>query len=136
MAGLIEAARRYRKLLEEEIIQNLDDEKASLYPGFHPLWSGNGVTYKAGLRLRDEENVLYTVLQGHISQPDWSPRDAPSLFAKVLVSEGGGSLPWEQPESTNPYAAGDRVLHAGKTWESTIDGNVWEPGIYGWKEFV
>ena len=26
---------------------------------------------------------------------------------------------------------GDRVTHKGKTWESTIDNNVWEPGAAG-----
>ena len=30
--------------------------------------------------------------------------------------------------------AGDKVTHNGKTWVSNIDGNVWEPGVYGWNE--
>ena len=50
-----------------------------------------------------------------------------------LISTGA-PLPWEQPESTNPYMKGDKVTHAGKTWVSTIDNNVWEPGVYGWEE--
>ena len=41
---------------------------------------------------------------------------------------------WAQPDSTNPYMTGDRVLHNGSTWESTVDNNVWEPGVYGWAE--
>lgn len=41
---------------------------------------------------------------------------------------------WVQPDSTNPYMTGDRVLHNGSTWESTVDNNVWEPGVYGWAE--
>ena len=41
---------------------------------------------------------------------------------------------WEQPDSTNPYMAGDKVTHNGKTWVSDIDNNVWEPGVYGWTE--
>lgn len=41
---------------------------------------------------------------------------------------------WEQPGSTNPYAKGDKVMHNGKTWQSTTDNNVWEPGVYGWEE--
>ncbi|WP_350308143.1 carbohydrate-binding protein [[Ruminococcus] torques] len=47
-------------------------------------------------------------------------------------------MPWEQPNSTNPYKKGDRVTHKGKTWESLVDSNVWEPGAVGseslWKE--
>jgi hypothetical protein len=28
---------------------------------------------------------------------------------------------------------GDRVTHNDQTWESTVDNNVWEPGVYGWQ---
>ena len=56
------------------------------------------------------------------------------IFFPVLVDPGGEVLPWEQPESTNPYMTGDRVTHNGKTWQSTVDNNVWEPGVYGWIE--
>lgn len=41
---------------------------------------------------------------------------------------------WAQPGSTNPYMLGDKVRHNGKIWMSTIDNNVWEPGVYGWAE--
>ena len=45
---------------------------------------------------------------------------------------------WEQPGSTNGYSKGDKVTHNGKTWESLVDNNVWEPGVIGteslWKE--
>ena len=30
------------------------------------------------------------------------------------------------------YGAGDKVSHNGKHWTSGINGNVWEPGVYGW----
>ena len=29
---------------------------------------------------------------------------------------------------------GDKVTHNGKTWQSEIDNNVCEPGVYGWAE--
>ena len=32
------------------------------------------------------------------------------------------------------YDAGDKVAHNGKHWTSNLDGNVWEPGVYGWTE--
>lgn len=31
------------------------------------------------------------------------------------------------------YMRGDKVTHGGKTWVSTCDNNVWEPGVYGWE---
>ena len=43
---------------------------------------------------------------------------------------------WEQPDSTNPYMMGDKVTHNEKTWESTVDNNVWEPGVYGWFQIM
>ena len=83
------------------------------------------------------EGVLYKVLQAHTVQETWTPVDAPSLFAKVLVDPTGETiLEWEQPDSTNPYMKGDKVIHNGKTYVCTIDNNVWEPGVYGWEEIT
>lgn len=74
---------------------------------------------------KEEENAIRQV---------WTLADAPSLFAKVLIPDENVIPEWEQPESTNPYSKGDKVTHNGKTWISTADGNVWEPGVYGWEE--
>lgn len=71
-----------------------------------------------------------------MSQPDWNPAAAPSLFAKVLIPDPEVIPEWEQPDSTNPYHIGDKVTHNGKTWVSTVDNNVWEPGVYGWEELL
>ena len=132
---LVEKARELRKILEKAMTaaQSLTDAEAITATCLHPKWSGDSVQYTAGQRVQDD-GVLYTVLQAHTSQPDWKPTAAPSLFAKVLIP-GPTVIPeWEQPESTNPYAKGDKVAHNGKTWVSDIDGNVWEPGVYGWTE--
>lgn len=32
------------------------------------------------------------------------------------------------------YTIGDRVTYQGKVYESTMDGNVWVPGVAGWTE--
>lgn len=29
-----------------------------------------------------------------------------------------------------------KTSHNGKKWVSEIDGNVWEPGVYGWVEVI
>ena len=132
---LVEKARELRKILEKAMTeaQSLTDAEAITATCLHPKWSGDGVQYTAGQRVQDD-GVLYTVLQTHTSQPDWKPAAAPSLFAKVLIPDPTVVPEWEQPESTNPYAKGDKVAHNGKTWVSDIDGNVWEPGVYGWTE--
>lgn len=132
---LVEKARELRKILEKAMTeaQSLTDAEAITATCLHPKWNGDGVQYTAGQRVQDD-SVLYTVLQTHTSQPDWKPAAAPSLFAKVLIPDPTVVPEWEQPESTNPYAKGDKVAHNGKTWVSDIDGNVWEPGVYGWTE--
>ena len=132
---LVEKARELRKILEKAMTdaQSLTDAEAITATCLHPKWSGNGVAYVKGQRVQDD-GVLYTVLQAHTSQPDWKPAAAPSLFAKVLIPDPTVVPEWEQPDSTNPYAKGEKVTHNGKTWVSDIDGNVWEPGVYGWTE--
>ena len=132
---LIEKARELRKILEKAMTaaQSLTDAEAITATCLYPKWSGNSIAYVKGQRVQDD-GVLYTVLQAHTSQPDWKPTAAPSLFAKVLIPDPSVVPEWEQPESTNPYAKGDKVAHNGKTWVSDIDGNVWEPGVYGWTE--
>ena len=132
---LIEKARELRFILEKAMAhtQDITDAEAIAATCLHPKWSGDSVQYTAGQRVQDD-GILYTVLQAHTSQPGWKPADAPSLFAKVLIPDPTVIPEWEQPESTNPYAKGDKVAHNGKTWVSDIDGNVWEPGVYGWTE--
>ena len=116
------------------LADNLTDEQAVQVPLIFEAWQV-GVDYKVGKKLVYEE-VLYKVLQDHTSQETWTPKDAPSLFARVLVDDGGAVLDWVQPDSTNPYMKGDRVKFEGKIYESLIDNNVWSPTAYpaGWKE--
>lgn len=124
------AARLHKTIMAG--ISMVDDEQALEGKELFPLWDASTV-YEAGSRVRYND-TLYKCLQAHTSQETWTPTDAPSLWAKVLTDPSGEILPWEQPESTNPYMTGDKVTHNGKTWVSDVDNNVWEPGVYGWSE--
>ena len=128
-----EQARQLRKLLENQTAA-MTDEQILNYPDFVEKWK-SGQKYEADKRL-EYNGTIYKVLTEHTSQADWTPDAAPSLFAKVLIPDTGTIPEWEQPNSTNPYAKGDKVTHNGKTWESEVDNNVWEPGVYGWKEIL
>ena len=108
------------------------DEQACEVPALYPEWKAE-TNYEAGERVVYND-VLYKVLTAHTSQADWTPDAATSLFTKVLIPDENVVYEWEQPDSTNPYMAGDKVFHNGKTWVSTVDNNVWEPGVYGWEE--
>ena len=112
-----------------------DDAKALAIQEFYDDWEVD-VKYEVGTYIRYEE-VLYKVITAHTSQSDWTPTSASSLFAKVLIDPTGETInEWVQPDSTNPYMAGDKVTFNGKTYESVINNNVWSPSAYpaGWKE--
>lgn len=128
----IENARKLRPIIEKAM-QSVDGQDALDAVELYPAWAA-GIAYPVGMKVRFG-GVLYRCLTAHTSQEDWMPDVSPSLWAKVLVEEGE-ILPWEQPESTNPYSEGDKVTHDGKVWVSEIDGNIWEPGVYGWTEVV
>jgi hypothetical protein len=110
------------------------DEQALKASALYPKWKV-GTDYQKDKRVL-YNNILYKVLTDHTSQADWTPDAAPSLFAIVLIPDKNVIPEWEQPDSTNPYSKGNKVTHNGKTWRSTIDGNVWEPGVYGWEEIT
>lgn len=111
-----------------------EDAAALTGKDLYPVWNDKS-TYKNGDRVRFND-VLYKCLQDHTAQASWTPTDAPSLWAKVLIPTPSVIPEWEQPESTNPYMKGDKVTYKGKTYESLIDNNVWSPEAYpqGWKE--
>lgn len=127
-----EKALKIRALIEKAAV-SLNDTDALDGVMLFEKWSGDSKSYTVGQRLQ-YNGILYTVLQDHTSQPTWTPTDAPSLFAKVLIPDPTVIPEWEQPDSTNPFMKGNKVTHNGKTWISDIDNNVWEPGVYGWHE--
>ena len=127
----LEAAKSVRAVMDQAGAM-LTDEQAVTVPALYRLWE-IGVEYALDTRVQ-YNGTLYKCITVHTSQETWNPADAPSLWTKVLIDPSGEILPWEQPESTNPYMTGDKVTHNGKTWVSDVDNNVWEPGVYGWSE--
>lgn len=108
------------------------DEMSLQVPNLYPIWKSE-TNYMVNDRVLYND-VLYRVLQDHTSQETWTPDVAVSLFVKVLIPDVDVIPEWEQPDSTNPYMTGDKVTYNGKTWVSTVDNNVWAPGVYGWEE--
>ena len=131
---LLDLARKLRPYIEKAAI-SLSDEDALEAVNLFPSWSGDSHEY-----LKDErvvhEGILYRCLQPHISQPNWDPIAAVSLWARVLIPDENVIPEWEQPDSTNAYQIGDRVLFEGVVYESVIANNIWSPAAYpaGWKE--
>ena len=117
-------------------MQSVDDTTAVENSLLFPEWE-EGVTYTEGFKVR-YDGILYKVLQTHDSQSTWTPTNAPSLFAKILIPDETSIPEWEQPDSTNAYMTGDKVIYNGLVYESLIDNNVWSPDAYpaGWKQIV
>ena len=114
--------------------QVTDDVVALSIQEFYDIWTV-GVLYPVG-RYITHKDILYKVLTEHTSQTEWTPDVSPSLFAKVLIDPTGETIPeWVQPDSTNAYMTGNKVMYEGVVYESTIDNNIWSPADYpaGWK---
>lgn len=125
-------AKQLRQLIEQLAV-TLNDETALTGVELFPTWVV-GKAYAVNDRAQ-YNGTLYKCIQAHTSQADWNPVDAPSLWAEVLAGQDGTSIgEWVQPDSTNPYMRGDKVNYKGKLYESEVDNNVWEPGVYGWLE--
>lgn len=121
---------KYRKKIEQAAT-SLTDEDALDAPEMYPHWhdamilNANGRIYHNG--------KLYRVVQEHTTQTGWEPDITPALFTEVARS---GEIPeWRQPTGAqDAYMTGDKVRHNDAVWVSTVDNNVWEPGVYGWDE--
>ena len=111
--------------------ENLSDEEALQVAALYPTWSSKiGEQVNVGERLWYDEK-LYKVIQPHTIQEDWTPDAAVSLFTEVTIEEWPE---WVQPTGAhNAYNTGDKVSHNETHWVSTMDGNVYEPGVYGWE---
>lgn len=121
----------YRQIMNKAASE-LSDSDAVNAPMLFERWEPDK-QYEVGMRLCYGDK-LYKVLIAHTSQDSWTPDAAPSLFAEVLIPDPSVIPEWVQPSSTNPYMIGDKVRHNDKVWVSTVDNNVWEPGVYGWEE--
>lgn len=129
---LLELARKLRPYIEKAAISLSDEdalEAVNLFANWVPEHS-----YEVDDRV-NYEGTLYKCLQAHTSQEVWNPKDAASLWAKVLIPDANVIPEWEQPDSTNAYMIGDKVMFEGQAYESLINNNIWSPAAYpaGWK---
>jgi len=94
------------------------------------------------------DKVIYNglIYQSLIDNNVWSPTEYPDGWQLLSEPEPTPEEPtepdeptitvpeWQQPDATNAYHIGDRVMFNGNIYESTIDNNVWSPDTYpaGW----
>lgn len=124
-------ALKLRAMIEKASV-SLDDSDALEAVELFPVWQTD-TAYTAGIRVRYGDK-LYRCEQAHTSQVDWTPDHTPALWTEVAKP---GEIPvWRQPTGAqDAYMTGDKVWYPERdtdVWISTVDGNVWQPGVYGW----
>ena len=118
-----------RRAIEHAATLLTDEDALQSVPLF-PLWA-SGKSYETADRIQ-YDGVLYRCVQSHTSQDDWTPDKTPALWVVVSIDEWPE---WVQPAGAHDaYAKGDKVSHNEKHWISNTDGNIWEPGVFGWDE--
>lgn len=122
-------AKQYRMKIEQAAV-SLPDEDALTAPEMFPHWKPN-IQVNVDERYYYEPK-LYRVVQAHKTQEGWEPDITPALWTVVSIDEWSE---WKQPSGVqDAYIIGDKVSHNEKHWMSTVDNNVWEPGVYGWEQ--
>ena len=113
-------------------VGTLDTVTASEHAELFAEWA-YPIAYTVG-QLRRYNGTLYKCVQAHTSQADWTPDTAASLWS--VAADPAEEWPaWSQPVGAHDaYSKGAKVSHNGKHWTSSMDSNVWEPGVYGWTE--
>lgn len=127
-----EHAYKLRDLIHKATL-SLSDEDALDGVELFPAWEVDAA-YTIGQRIR-YEGTLYRCEQAHTSQESWTPDVTPALWTEVALP---GVIPvWKQPTGAqDAYNTGDKVHYPdenGPVYISTIDSNVWAPGVYGWE---
>lgn len=87
---------------------------------------------------RHTDDSLWWVIQGYDATVYADPTIIPALVKRAR--RPGSFEPWEQPLGAHdayrlldPFTGEEEVCsHTGKNWRTTVDSNVWEPGVYGW----
>ena len=118
-----------------------DDEAlkyAELYPEFKDLI---GKTLEPDWIIRHEGDI-YRVNQQTVATETYLPgaEGMDALYKKITFDPETGYEDWQAPQGGHDaYSYGDIVKHNDKLWISTVEGektNVWEPGVYGWDEYI
>jgi hypothetical protein len=96
------------------------------------IWNQNW-TGKQGDIVQDEGSIYRSIHNVGAGQ-NTKPSVTPSMWTRI--GNPAEEFPeWFQPVgSHDAYQTGDKVSYDNKHFISTANGNVWQPGVYGWLE--
>lgn len=135
-------ARQMNVAMQKFVVSlNLNEDESMEVADLYPSWESRleskkpalvDEIFKYGVNT-DNETQLYRVIQEHTPQANWTPDSAASLYKKIGFTDEGVSI-WTQPlGGHDAYMKSDIVSFNGTLYVSTVDGNVWQPGVYGWE---
>ena len=115
---------------EEQFDETTISEHPDLFVQWSEFWRG-----KKGDIVLDEGQLYRSIHDVTDAGQNRKPSETPSMWTRI-----GNPLEefpeWVQPIGAHDaYEAGSKVSHNEKKWVSEADGNVWEPGVYGWAEY-
>ena len=130
-----EHAYKLRDMMHKAAVSLPDDDALEAVELF-AAWRTD-TAYALDDRIRYGEK-LYKCVQAHTSQADWTPDATPALWTEVAKP---GEIPvWRQPTGAqDAYMTGDKVWYPENDTDiyiSTVDNNVWQPGVYGWEKML
>lgn len=104
----------------------LSDADALKVPALFPAYE-TGHVYAEGDRAL-WHGVLYKAISGHTATVE-DPTLDPQHWSSVVPAPAGEAIAeWASGKS---YAKGDRVTRYGQVYESLMDSNTLEPGVFG-----
>lgn len=125
--------------LSGNVVRDSDTNLNKIEVDTIPLW-------KAGLKLSREQKVkyndlVYRVIQAHeVTNPTFYPNVVPSLYRLAPVTAPGRLFPlWSSIgllDSVNNWKQNDIVDHKGSYWKSSVNNNIWEPGVSQWTAYT
>lgn len=111
------------------------ENEADLLDKFLPWQLGDAFRLN---EIRSHDGSLWRCIQAHTANdPAWTPENVHALWVWHFEPTPTDPYPqWVQPTGAHDaYPAGATVTHNGKIWDNTHgNGNVWEPGVFGWAE--
>lgn len=111
----------------------LDEAVITDHPKLFIEWDENW-TGKAGTIVVCEGGLYRSIHDITTTAQNTKPSETPSMWTRIGNPQDEYPT-WYQPTGAHDaYSLGDKVSHNDKHWVSTVNNNVWEPGIYGWEE--
>lgn len=113
----------------------LDEAVITDHPKLFIEWDENW-TGKAGVIVACEGGLYRSIHDITTTAQNTKPSETPSMWSRIGNPQNEYPA-WYQPTGAHDaYSLGDKVSHNDKHWKSTVNNNVWEPGMYRWEEIT